>query len=250
MSGSDSDATWPATDDFGSRFLEIDLYEQTKDSVDLPRFRPHRGSKGLRSDSPETRTTTESRSSQRLRRRRCIVQDEDSDSNDNAPPLGSVRSTGRRLTEFHLPVNQSPVVDVDADNSEEDQELSTFRNPKLMTARQLSLKMQRTAATESLEPPKPVSKPTPEQILARQQRIARRRESAKRKAEMEKQQTVERLLKVCIRYDPPPSRIALNSSPKLYDVGCVCVCVNANHHTHTTPCTIRRQRSSLEETAR
>ncbi|TPP58733.1 hypothetical protein FGIG_08021 [Fasciola gigantica] len=129
--------------------------------------------------------------------------------------MGSTRSASKKPAGHQSTMHPDQAVDEEVD-SEEDRELFPFRNPKLMTARQLSLKMQRSASAvkqgsggrsrglfdpelltlESLEPPKPVNKPTPEQLLARQQRTARRRESAKRKVEMQKQQTVERLLKI------------------------------------------------------
>lgn len=192
------------------------LFSSILNQLILPRFRPNRGPNGADPCSSSIKPT-ESRDSRRLRCRRRVVQDDDSDSDDERLSSGPTRSARRKSTSNPSSAHPDRLVDEDAD-SEEDRELLPFRNPKLLTARQLSLKMQRAASgvnqtsgtssrsrglfdaelltLESLEPPKPVNKPTPEQLLARQQRIARRRESAKRKVEMEKQQTVERLLKV------------------------------------------------------
>uniref|UniRef100_A0A5K4F5F8 Uncharacterized protein n=1 Tax=Schistosoma mansoni TaxID=6183 RepID=A0A5K4F5F8_SCHMA len=190
---SDSDSTLPATDDFGSRFLEFDEYsfEQTDNtesdafSAFLPQFRSVAEQKVSFLDEQLLATTSGRKNYISL----ALEDDQDSNTTGNLKTGGSY-----------------------GDDSEDDE--VEYRPPKLLTARQISLQSQRIAvptdikdmkqstahskliSLECLNPTKPAPTLTPEQIAVRQKRIAHRRESAKHKAEVEKLQTVERLLKV------------------------------------------------------
>ncbi|CAH8664146.1 hypothetical protein MS3_00003430 [Schistosoma haematobium] len=190
---SDSDSTLPATDDFGSRFLEFDEYsfEQTDNtesdafSAFLHQFRPVAERKVSFLDERLLATNSGRKKYINL----ALEDDQDSNTSDN---LKAGASSG---------------------NNSEDDEME-YKPPKLLTARQISLQSQKTAvptdiknmkqstahsrliSLESLNSTKPTPTLTPEQIAVRQKRIAHRRESAKHKAEMEKLQTVERLLKI------------------------------------------------------
>ncbi|CAL8073758.1 unnamed protein product [Calicophoron daubneyi] len=222
---SDSDSTWPATDDFGSRFLEVDEYssgpndesvEETKPPSPIPpRIRTRKAS-GL---------TSLIRNSTRLNKGRRIQAYDSPEEGANedgrteeiaeSTPRSSSRSRSRRIAASNRRDGNS---DSEDPSEDQDDELFTFRHPKSLTARQMSLQMQREAAAavpakedtapsrvstdfslislESLETPKSGTVPTPEQLEARQRRIAHRRESARNKVEMEKRLTVERLLKI------------------------------------------------------
>lgn len=190
---SDSDSTLPATDDFGSRFLEFDEYsfEQTDNtesdafSAFLPQFRSVAEQKVSFLDEQLLTTTSGRKNYISL----ALEDDQDSNTTGNLKTGGSY-----------------------GDDSEDDE--VEYRPPKLLTARQISLQSQRIAvptdikdmkqstahskliSLECLNPTKPAPTLTPEQIAVRQKRIAHRRESAKHKAEVEKLQTVERLLKI------------------------------------------------------
>ncbi|KAF8562711.1 hypothetical protein P879_07433 [Paragonimus westermani] len=214
---SDSDSTWPATDDFGSRFLEVDEYvcgpiddisvNVSPTDAQSQNIQDYSGSRG---SQRSTRRHGEARTNRGLRLRSYIALEEDrgEEYEDESVPSSLADLRSRRSRDMQ---RSSRVTE-----NEESDSISEFRSPRLLTARQLSLQMQRVAHTqartgthlrcqlpestllslESLEPVRPNSTPTPEQVAARQRSIARRRESAKRKAELQKRQTVERLLKV------------------------------------------------------
>ncbi|CAH8576954.1 unnamed protein product [Schistosoma turkestanicum] len=189
---SDSDSTLPATDDFGSRFLEFDEY------------------------SFEQPDNTESDAFSAFLPEFCAVAEQ------KVPFLGEQlleTVNGRNKYTSHVPEDDqgSNVIDnlkSDASSDDSDYDEMVYKRPKLLTARQISLQSQKIAvpiniknpkqsaahskliSLECLDPTKPPTTLTPEQIAIRQKRIANRRESAKHKAEMEKRQTVERLLKI------------------------------------------------------
>ncbi|OON19663.1 HIT zinc finger, partial [Opisthorchis viverrini] len=211
----DSDSTWPATDDFGSRFLEIDEYEcsQYNQVPRLPRQRAFSKQAADADAVPVKRN--EARRTRGVRVRSYLAMEEGRDESDvdevggvSLPGLRSRRTSGYSRTK--LDQNSEEVED-------DDPEISSFQKPRLLTARQLSLQRHRAATVdtvthsgikqhsgpesdlltlESLEAPRRITSPTPEQLDARQRNIARRRESAKHRAELQKRQTVERLLKV------------------------------------------------------
>ncbi|KAF5398909.1 HIT zinc finger [Paragonimus heterotremus] len=214
---SDSDSTWPATDDFGSRFLEVDEYVcGSIDDISVNVFPTDVQSQsiqdysGSRGSQRSIRRHGEARTNRGLRLRSYIALEDDRDEEfeGESMPSGLIDLRSRRSRDLQ---RSNRVTE-----NEESDSTSEFRSPRLLTARQLSLQMQRVAHTqsragthlryppsestllslESLEPVRPNSTPTPEQVAARQRSIARRRESAKRKAELQKRQTVERLLKV------------------------------------------------------
>ncbi|KAA3680939.1 uncharacterized protein DEA37_0000920 [Paragonimus westermani] len=159
---------------------------------------------GLCGSQRSTRRHGEARTNRGLRLRSYIALEEDrgEEYEDESVPSSLVDLRSRRSRD----VQRSSRVT----GYEESDSTSEFRSPRLLTARQLSLQMQRVAHTqartgthlrcqlpestllslESLEPVRPNSTPTPEQVAARQRSIARRRESAKRKAELQKRQTV------------------------------------------------------------
>ncbi|KAK4474949.1 hypothetical protein MN116_002053 [Schistosoma mekongi] len=184
---SDSDSTLPATDDFGSRFLEFDEYSfEHTDNIESDSFSAF---------LPQIGSTAEQKVS---------LLDEQ-----------SLATTSRYKKYINL-VSEDDQDDVDVESSScDDSEVGgmTYKRPKPLTARQLSLQSQKIAASfdvnntettvhpklislECMNPPKPTASLTAEQIAVRQKRIAHRKESAKHKAEMEKRQTVERLLKI------------------------------------------------------
>ncbi|KAH8868107.1 Zinc finger HIT type [Schistosoma japonicum] len=185
---SDSDSTLPATDDFGSRFLEFDEYSfEHPDDIESDSFSAF---------LPQIGSTAE---------QKVPLLDEE-----------SLATTNRHKKYINV-VSGDDQDDVKTESSScDDSEVDgmTYKRPKALTARQLSLQSQKIAVSfdaknieqttahpkliclECVNPPKPTPSLTAEQIAVRQKRIANRKESAKHKAEMEKRQTVERLLKI------------------------------------------------------
>ncbi|CAH8862602.1 unnamed protein product [Trichobilharzia szidati] len=193
---SDSDSTFVAADDFGSRFLEFDEYTYEKpDDIEndgfapfLPYFHPQVLHKSPSPDNQSIRLS-------KRRKRRAI-------------------KTGNRGDEFIATENvmksdSSSSEDEDDDDSAEEEELysSRYYLKQPLTARQISLHSQKytdsasvktlNQSDESLNPVKSSTTDlTQEQIAARQKKIDQRKETAKLKVETEKRQLVERLLKI------------------------------------------------------
>ncbi|CAH8492778.1 unnamed protein product [Dicrocoelium dendriticum] len=210
---SDSDSTWPATDDFGSRFLEIDEYaiEALETETLLGRDDATEPNYGF----PETSASLEPNSGVRTNRGlrlRSLIELENEYEEDDCTVSALYHARPKRTRVYRPPVSKISNARSDSD---EESSFKRFHSLKATTARQRSLQMQRIASQpsehnhlnpaetdpaflslESLEPSKPSSVPTPEQLAARQLSITRRRESAKRKVELQKRQTVERLLKI------------------------------------------------------
>ncbi|TGZ73046.1 hypothetical protein CRM22_001740 [Opisthorchis felineus] len=206
---SDSDSTWPATDDFGSRFLEIDEYEcpQYNQLPRLPRQRAF-SKQAADTDAVPVRRN-EARRTRGVRVRSYLAMEEGRDESDvDEVDCISLPGPRSRRTSAHSRAKSDQKSE---EVEDDDPQISSFQKPRLLTARQLSLQRHRAATVdtvthsgtesdlltlESLEAPRRITSPTPEQLDARQRNIARRRESAKHRAELQKRQTVERLLKV------------------------------------------------------
>ncbi|VDD76248.1 unnamed protein product [Mesocestoides corti] len=186
----ESDSTVPATDDFESRFLEMDDDEDTSDFE----------ISSMESAVSTPRSSAPSRSGNRGRQRQT-------------------RRTSSKSTKPNRPVRHgrrppARVAEVYADASDSDSEPSppTLPTPSarsrtrtgylssqssLWTLEDVMVGGDRSTDQAAL-PSNPT--PTPEQLEIRQRRIERRRESAKNKAEKEMQDTVERLLRVNTEY--------------------------------------------------
>ncbi|VDM32356.1 unnamed protein product [Hydatigera taeniaeformis] len=187
----DSDSTLPATDDFGSRFLEMDEYDDENYEA-------------ISEESPES--TNRSVLGKRRRKRAA--------SSKRVPSKRQVITTKKIR-----PVRQSRrpparVTDAYTGSSDSDSEPTTMSTPVTSRSRtrlgyqssQNSLwtledvMMPSDKATDQGGISTAVATLTPEQLEIRQRRIERRRESAKNKAEKEMQDTVERLLRVNTEY--------------------------------------------------
>ncbi|VDK39892.1 unnamed protein product [Taenia asiatica] len=188
----ESDSTLPATDDFGSRFLEMDEYDN--DNYEA-----------LSDESPES--TTRSILGRRSRKR----------------PVSSKKIPSKRqviTTRKIRPVRQgrrppARVTDAYTGSSGSDSESIAVPTPvpssrsrtrlgyqssqsSLWTLEDVMVPSEKTTDQSAISAA--VAALTPEQLEIRQRRIERRRESAKNKAEKEMQDTVERLLRVNTEY--------------------------------------------------
>nr|VZI31760.1 unnamed protein product [Spirometra erinaceieuropaei] len=193
---SDSDATEPATDDFESRFLEIDDYSD-EESVETD-F--DRSGKQVTENAKLNSTVAGTHPSKSLAKP------------DQSPATErSLRPTRLR----RRPPSRYEDECEDEDEEDQDEEVNIVRQNHQATSSGLvrtRLGYQNSQSSLwSLEdvtrtPSETTNQPTAAQLEARLRRIVRRRESAKHKAEMEKMQTVEKLLRVNTNYTVVPGK--------------------------------------------
>ncbi|KAL5103127.1 hypothetical protein TcWFU_000516 [Taenia crassiceps] len=188
----ESDSTLPATDDFGSRFLEMDEYDEGNYEA-------------LSDESPES--TTRSILGRRRKKRPVSLKKIPSKrqiiTTRKIRPVRQGRRPPARVTDAYTGSSgsdsESIAVPTPVPSSRSRTRLGyQSSQSSLWTLEDVMVSSERTTDQSAISAA--VATLTPEQLEIRQRRIERRRESAKNKAEKEMQDTVERLLRVNTEY--------------------------------------------------